>query len=137
MRSYIYFSLASLICAVQQRSVFVPPLFSFWCRPVHHSLSRSCSFFLCACLSHQGSESYVHFRPRPCFEHLSVGQASHPPTRRTTPLRSLCAVGVVVRGCPPLCRSSRQSELRELGDVRDVGVLGVALVVPIVLRVLV
>ena len=50
-----------------------------------------------------------------------------------------------MRGFPPLCRSSRQSDsgwrslsTGELGDVRDVlGVLGVAHVVPIVLRVLV
>ena len=54
-------------------------------------------------------------------------------------------VGVVVRGCPPPCKSSRQSDswwrnLSTEGAWRCAGyvlsVLGVALVVPIVLRVL-
>ena len=52
---------------------------------------------------------------------------------------------VVLRGFPPLCRFSRQSDsggaacrLEKLGDVRGVlGVLRIVLVVPIVHRVLV
>ena len=34
---------------------------------------------------HKGSGSYVHSCPRPRSEHMSMGQASHPPTRGTTP----------------------------------------------------
>ena len=40
-----------------------------------------CSAFLFA---HKVSGSYVHFCPRPCSEHLSMGQARNPPTHRTT-----------------------------------------------------
>ena len=43
-------------------------------------LSLFLSFFVCTL--HQGSGSYVHISPRPCFEHLSMGQACNAPTPR-------------------------------------------------------
>ena len=43
------------------------------------------SFSLSLCLYvAQGPGSYVHVGPRPCFEHLSMGQACNPPTQETT-----------------------------------------------------
>ena len=44
---------------------------------------------LFCCLSrfvrvHKGSGSYFRFCPRPCFEHVPMGQARNPPTQRST-----------------------------------------------------
>ena len=48
---------------------------------------------------HKVSGSYVHACPRPCVEHLSVGQAFHPPTPRDT--HTLCALTPILAVCPP------------------------------------
>ena len=48
------------------------------------SLSFSLSLFLFACTLRKGPGSCVHVCPRPCFEHLSMGQARNPPTLGTT-----------------------------------------------------
>ena len=64
-------------------------------RTTNLSQNGSPSHFLFACTLRNGSGSYVHVSPRPCFENLSMGQTS---THQRRGPHSECSP---VLSCPP------------------------------------